>query len=284
MVSPYNYYRNKLVEVKGIISQFVVLPKYFDDSFFQNVKEQIDFMEQKKWNGPINSFFLLFLGDSNNGYTQMKLLNDYLKLIIEHPTTTNADRRHIKGQIKTDNSTDTLFEISILGNLLKQLSPADIELFPRTVGNRDVEARLMIDKRWIYLDATALNDSEQEQTELVELLNKGGGIGRGTSIDFKKDMDRFIRKLEYKSQQFLPNTPNVLAISFFGTRPLFVHSDWGIKSATIVPNISLLLEFDRKNLNNVTTKNCDDSNPLSKNEISLLKELFSGSSYQPLVY
>ena len=80
------------------------------------------------------------------------------------------------------------------------------------------------------------------------------------------------------------NTPNVLAISLFGTRPPFLYTEWGVKVTTIIPNISLLMIFDRKNLTTITTENCDDSCSLNEKEIASLKELFSGSSYEPLVY
>ncbi len=280
----YNFYRNKSTHIRDFISKSPLLSAHFDEPYFSHIAAQVDFMEEKGWNGPINSFFLFFMDDSDNGFGQTKRLEKYLKLIIEHSTTTNADRSHIKGQIKTDNSVDTLFEISILGNLLNQLPPGDIELFPTTVGKKDVEARIKLDSRWIYLDATTLNDSEGETKELTDLLNKGGGVGKGMWVDFQRDTDRFIKKMEYKSPQFMPNTPNVLVISIFGTRPLFIHDEWSAKSATIVPNISLLMEFDRKDLKTTTTENCDDSCPLSDVEVMRLKELFSGSDYVPLVF
>lgn len=284
MNSRYDFFRDKAVIIKGFVSKSTLLTSYFDESYFTHVLKQIDFMEEKGWNGPLNSFYLFFIDDSDKDFKQTKLLEKYLKLIVDHPTTTNADRNHIKGQIKTGNSVDTLFEISILGNLLNQLPHDEIELFPRSVGKKDVEARIKLVDRWVYLDATTLNDSEGETKELTELLNKGGGVGKGMWVDFQRDMDRFIKKIEYKSPQFIPNTPNVLVISIFGTRPLFIHDEWSAKSATIVPNISLLMEFDRKDLKNVTTENCDDSCPLSDVEIIRLKGLFSGSGYAPLAF
>lgn len=284
MSSRYDFFRDKVTVIKDFISKSSLLESYFDKSYFSHVLTQIDFMEEKGWNGPINSFFLFFLDDLDKGFSQTKLLEKYLKLIVEHPTATNSDRNHIKGQLKTDNSADTLFEISILGNLLNQLPLGDIELFPRTVGEKDVEAKIIIENRWIYLDATILGDTEGETEELVDLLNKGGGVGKGMWVDFQRDTDRFIRKMEYKSNQFIPKTPNVLAISLFGTRPPFIHTEWGAKAETIVPNIGLLLEFDRKNLKNVTTENCDDSCQLREKELAKLKILLSGSSYAPLVF
>lgn len=284
MNSRYDFFRDKVILIKNFVSKSQLLSSYFDEPYFAHISKQIDFMEEKGWNGPLNSFFLFLLDDSDNGFTQAKLLEKYLKLVVEHSTTSNSDRNHIKGQVKTDNSVDTLFEISILGNLLNQLPPSDIELFPRTVGKKDVEARVKLEDRWVYLDATTLNDSEGETRELTDLLNKGGGVGKGMWVDFQRDTDRFIKKMEYKSSQFIPGTPNVLVISLFGTRPVFIHTEWGAKVGTIVPKISLLLEFDRKDLKNVTGENCDSSCPLSDKEIIRLKELFSGSRYQPLVF
>ncbi len=284
MSSEHDFFRDKAKIVKEFISKSSLLSTYFDEAFFELVSRQVDEMEKKKWNGPINSLFLFLLADSNKGFGQTKLLEEYLKSIVDNPTTTKADRNHIKGQLKADNSIDTLFEISILGNLLKQLPPEDIELFPKTVGGRDVEARVRLDKRWVYLDATALSDSAGETKELVDLLNKGGGVGKGMWVDFQRDTDRYIRKLEYKGEQFIPNEPNVLAIATIGTRPTFVHSEWGAKVSTVVPNIGLLLEFDRKDLVTVTTENCDNKCSLTDKEIAILKELLSGKSYVPLAY
>lgn len=284
MNSRYDFFRDKVTVIKDFISKSSLLVSYFDESYFTHILEQVDFMEEKGWNGPLNSFFLFFLDDSEKGFVQTNLLEKYLKLIVEHSTTTNADRNHIKGQIKTDNSVDTLFEVSVLGNLLNHLPPGDIELFPRTVGKKDVEARIKLEERWIYLDATTLNDSEGETKELTDLLNKGGGVGKGMWIDFQRDMDRFIKKMEYKSPQFIPKMPNVLVISIFGTRPLSIHDEWSATSPTIVPNISLLMEFDRKDLNTVTTENCDSSCPLTEKEINRLKKMFSGPDYSPLAF
>lgn len=118
-----------------------------------------------------------------------------------------------------------MFEISILGNLLNQIPPGDIELFPTAVGGRGVEAKVKLEDRWIYLDATVLNDSAGETKELTQLLNDGGGVGKGMWVDFQRDTDRFVKKKEYKNPQFLPNNPNVLVISLFGTRPLFIHNE-----------------------------------------------------------
>lgn len=163
--------------------------------------------------------------------------------------------------------------------------PADsVELFPNTVGNGDVEVKVKFDGRWIYIDVTTLNDSDGETKELTELINKGGGVGKGMWVDQKRDADRFIRKALDKSRQFIPSKPNVLLISFFGTRPLFVHSDWGKSVGDIVPNIGLFLEFNRKELMNVTGENCDSKCFLTQKEISALEKLFKNKEFKPLVY
>ena len=284
MKSRYDFFREKAVIIKNFISQSSLLFEYFDTTFFQHVSNQVDTMEQKGWSGPINSIFLFFIQDSEKGFVQTKLLERYLRLIVEHPTTTNADKSHIKGQLASENSHETLFEISILGNLLKQLPRDDIELFPRTVGKKDVEARIMLDGRWVYIDATVLNDSEGETRELTELLNKGGGIGKGMWVDSYRDVERFLRKIEYKSTQFPSGAPNVIAIALSGTRLLFIHDEWSPKLANIISNISLIMEFDRKDLKRATTENCDSSSPLTEKEIKALKKLFRGSDYMPLVY
>src|SRR5437868_5389108 len=112
MESRYDFFRDKAILIKDLISKSALLPAYFDDSFFSHVSSQIDVMEEKQWNGPINSFFLFFMQDSGNDFTQTKLLEKYLKMVVENPNTTNADRNHIKGQLKASNSIDTLFEIS----------------------------------------------------------------------------------------------------------------------------------------------------------------------------
>ncbi len=284
MHSQYDFFRDKEKKIKDYLSKHILLSSYIDETFFEIVSKQVREMERRGLNGPLNSIFLFLLDDSDSGFKQTELLEYYLKLIVEYPTTTKADKNHIKGQLKSDNSIDTLFEISILGNLLKQLPPNIVELFPKTTGARDVEVRLLLDGRWVYLDATVLNDSAGDTIELIDLLNKGGGVGAGKSINFKSDMDRYIRKLEYKSAQFIPNKPNVLAIATIGTRPLFVHSEWGVKVSKIVPNIGMLFEFDRKELVTITTENCDNSCFLTNKEKSLLKELLSGKSFVHLVY
>jgi hypothetical protein len=217
MKNPYDFFRDKEKIIKKFVASQSNLQSLFTGEFFSIVEKQVNEMERTKTNGPINSLFLWLIGDSNNSFKQALLLEKYVDLIFTHPNTTNADRNHIIGQIKSNDSTDTLFEINILGNLLTQLPIEKIELFPRTVESKDVEARVFLVDRWIYLDATALNDSAEDVEKIDRMLNKGDYKNSGGPIDFDKDSMRYWGKIEYKSQQFIPENPNVLILSMAGT-------------------------------------------------------------------
>lgn len=284
MVNVYKNLRQKMTEVREYTDSSRTLETLFTDSYFYNVSKQIDWMEKMGKSGPINSLFIFLVVDSKDGFHQSKLLESYTKLIFSHPATrVKGDRNHLIGQIKTQGSTDTLFEISILGNLLKQLPSDKIELFPRTTGTRKVEAKILLDKRWVYLDATTLNESEYDSKILEHLTQSEVHVGN-LSIDFDKDKERYIRKIQSKSQQFLPSQPNVLVLSLFG-RTLFIDEPFSKPDPNIVAsNVGLILRFKRESLKKKTTDNCDPDCRLTTKETEMIFDLLSNEEFKPLIY
>lgn len=282
-MSRYDFLRTKVKEIQQYLNGFTILNQIFSSEYFKSVEAQINAAEKDGLSGPINSIFLLFVDDSQNGYQQAQKLEEYLELIFNHPTTDKGNKNHIIAQFRGSGSTDTLFEVSILGNLLKQLPESEIELFPKTNNNRDVEAKVKLVDRWVYIDVTVLNDSK-EDTEIIErMLDPRIEESGGRWIDSDKDAARYAGKAIYKSDQFIPNTPNVLMISLFGTRLFMPGTDDKLKRYDIL-NLGAVFEFDRKTLNSVITENCDPNCSLSGEEIIKLKHLLSNESFAPLVY
>lgn len=285
MPTGYDFLRKKAKEIQTHLDTSPVLKTLFPASYFVIVNQQIDHMEATSTNGKINSMFLLLMDDSENNFKQAKLLEQYTGLIFSNPHVSNADRNHIIGQMSGMGSTDTMFEISILGNLLKQLPSDKIELFPRTVGKKDVEAKVFLVDRWVYLDVTALNDSAEDADAIDRMLNHNDYSNSGGWIDFDKDMMRYLGKLQYKGEQFIPSEPNVLVLSMAGTRLLFVDNAWNSsKIVAQIDNVGFIMQFDRKVLKKASDDYCDSTCALTEKEKEILIGLLSNEQYEPLVY
>lgn len=283
MKTYYDDWRRIAQNISNYFDSMPTLKIVFNRNFFKEIDTRIDELEKQK-SHKFGSMLIFFRDDSQKNFKQSHLLDSYLKLIFSNPTCNKVNKKHLCSQFRGWDSTDTLFEVSILGNLLKQLDLTQIKLFPKTIGNSDVEARVNLDGRWIYLDVTVLNDT-QEDTQLIdEMINKGRTKNTFSWIDMDKDEERFERKLVYKSNQFMPNQPNAIILGNVATRLPIYSGLEEPKFSSNLNNIGVVFEFDRANLKKVRVDDCDISCSLTDEEIKILSNLFSGAMYAPLVY
>lgn len=263
-----------------------VLSGVFHPRFFEGVRKQIEDMERTDRVGPLHSMFIFLVKDDQiDSRRQTILLEDYLGKILSHPDVVSRPNigNHIKAQLlSSDQHVFRLFEVSILGNLISQLPGDSVRLYPGTVGNRDVEARITLVDRPVDLETTVLNDSLADQ-QMYEAMFRTGRNPGVTSRDLDADAERFRRKVSEKGDQFLPSNPNALIVSIFGFHPLGFSIDKILSSETF-SNIGLLMLFDRSNLTKTHEGCCDGSCALTSEERERLTALLSGGLYRPLAY
>ena len=80
----------------------------------------------------------------------------------------------------------------------------------------------------------------------------------------------------------LKNKPNVLLLAKYDVFPDSNHMTWSIQQNHI-PNIGLIMQFNRAKLENIYKQGLDQSSFLTKEEEEQLTQLFR-EKYQALIY
>ena len=283
-----DYYENLVKgskEIELLIDRnFPLLREIYDREFFQKVREQLEEMKKHDLSGPIHSVFVALQHDKENNFKYKKLdhLDEYLKLIIYHPSTRKKDINYLKSELKRETCINIWFEISILGNLLKQLKSSNITLYAPTRGGKNVEAEIILDVRPIYLETTVLGESRGDLNTRARMMKARKNVWSG-SRNMEFDTNRVRLKLKDKSNQFSPKKPNVLILSFFDFFPVDFQINNAIRTNSN-DNIGIIMKFKRELFSNFITHNLDQTCFLTKLEVRKLKDLLSGSDYEPLIY
>lgn len=271
--------KQAFLEFKTELQEYATLIEIFNDRYFNDLERQLVKLSSD-YSTHINPVFLVYLRDKDEGKTFLKRLNNYIQIVF-NKTASVKIKKHIAGQLRTIAAHDTLVELSVLGNLLLQLPPQDIELFPTTVDDHDVEAKIKIDGRWIYLEVSTLGDTQEDRNEITELLRTRRMVGKGKWLDLNKDGYRIVGKSARKSKQFAPDTPNVLLIVLTGTRTS-MHDFFRTGEDITVNDISCLFEFNC-NLRHTNTRIGLSPNQLTENEKNKLNSLFTSKDWLPLI-
>ncbi|GFP31793.1 hypothetical protein HKBW3S42_00099 [Candidatus Hakubella thermalkaliphila] len=115
-MSYYDDLNQKSYEIERFINTFPLLSSVFTPHFFEDVRAQIEEMRRLGLSSSLHSMFIFFRDDSENGYQKTRRLEDYLTKIFSHCST--GERNYIKSEFTRLQCLNTLFEVSILGNLL----------------------------------------------------------------------------------------------------------------------------------------------------------------------
>lgn len=233
---------NLIAEYKELIEQYPHLKDIFTPKYYSSLQNQLN-AYRKDHSARINPIFLFFLREKQGSRAKLELLNKDVGLVFS-AAALNNEKKHIAGQLRSLDAHDTLFELAILSTLIDEFAPSDIELFPSTTKNHDVEARIKLIDRWIYIEVSVLKDSKEDSDELTDLLRSGKKVGEGKFMDIDKDRLRYLGKSEYKAQQFLPNTPNVLMLALTALRLDLYHFSEGNDITIDTDNIGAIMEFD----------------------------------------
>ena len=122
----YDHLRSKSHELESFVGGLPVLSGVFTPEFFEKVRGQVAEMGRTGRVGPLHSMFIFLVKDDQiDDKRQTILLEDYLGKVLSHPDVLSQASigNHIKAQlISGDQHVHRLFEISILGNLISQLS------------------------------------------------------------------------------------------------------------------------------------------------------------------
>lgn len=136
----------------------------------------------------------------------------------------NDDYRKTRGELASSQNNQilgALFEVNLLARLIAAL-PHDVELFPRVgLGNQNVEARVNVSERWIYVEAKAIGYSKFDFRDPV------GSVSVPSMKQQLRDALDF--KLGEGSQLRLvpPSNPSVLCLSL-GFHADHISGSWAI--------------------------------------------------------
>lgn len=172
------------------------------------------------------------------------------------------------------------FEVTIAGNLLAQLPPDKVSLYAPTKTLKNVDVCLYPVDRPVYLETTVLGESKENS----ERRKAGSGIKVWMGDPFTVFGGRVARVIATKGRdQFLPEKPNVLAISVFDVWDNLEPAQERLASANF-ENIGLLLPFGRRELMLDRITRPDPSCRLTPKEEEAILELLSGEKFFPIGY
>lgn len=279
-----------LESFKSFAEKQSILSSIFDASYCYGIREQLETLREDI-SALINPIFHLILGeDKDNGFVKMKQLDNYLGSIFNRPEIKKEQKNYIKNELRSfteANSLNMLYEINVLGYLLSKFSNEKIRLYPKTVFKKNVDAIINFSKRDIYVEITALGDSEFTKGNITNALKSGKGISFLPISNDEKDIRRIRSRIEEKEKQFVPQKPNVLIIFMTGCGAESVFGLGLLKSAInqkMLKNIGLVMEFSRQKLVGLHKNGCDESCFLTEEEEKNIKDLFSPDQFKSLVY
>lgn len=260
------------------------LKSIFNNDFFSIVRNQIEELKENKW-GLVHPLWNLMLShEPSNSFAKLKLLDEYLTSIFSHPATTKANKDYIKKELVSTskiNSLNMLFEISVLGLLLKYFDHGKIVLYIKTVGNKNVEASVVLLGRPVYLETTVIGESEKDQSERIEMTTKGKRTWGG-SRDINKDIGRVVSKLKDKAKQMMEGTPNVLLLGAYDFYPDEFHITSALRRNKF-SKIGLIMQFGRGKIEKIYKDGLDNNCSLSEDEEKRLSRVFN-EKYVSLIY
>lgn len=263
--------KEKVERFKKIVEQFSNLTSVLDEKYYSVILKQLEALS-KDHSTHISPIFLWFLRDERLGTEKLRLLETDLQIVFS-ATIQNRIKKHIIGQLKTFNALDTVFELSVISALIKALPKERIQLFPKTNQNHDVEMKVKLVDRWVYIEVTILNEAKEEADEISEMLRSGQILGEMKPVDMNKGFYRIVGKSQYKSVQFLPDSPNLLILAELTTLS-FLHDFPEIDTRPIqIANIGAIMRFNY-DFKFLTFQDGVESCQLTEEEKKILKEIF----------
>jgi len=251
-------------------AQQTILGEVFGKSYFERVRQQINDLVQGK-SSRLSSIYSILQRPE-----WRKKLVKFLQEVKRKSKPTNW--RHLcKRLAMLDQNTDleALFEVVVLGNLILQLPDDRIVLNAPTENKRNVDAKIRLMDRFVYLEITLLGSSvkTKERRERMERYGVKHAVWTGIGDGHSR---RIEEKLQYKSSQFLPGMPNVLALcslEVWDRMPGWEQAVEGFSKE----NIGHLYVFDRMRLGKTFIG--DPACTLAEDEERKLQELLNGENY-----
>lgn len=250
--------------------QQTILGEVFGKSYFAVVRQQIDEWVQEK-SSRLSSIYSVLQRPE-----WRKKLAEFLQAVKGKSKPT--EWRHLcKRLAMLDQNTDleALFEVVVLGNLLLQLPADRITVNAATTSKKNVDAKIWLVDRFVYLEITMLGPSAEVKERNERMARHGQkhavwtGIGDGHGR-------RMGQKIRDKASQFLPGMPNVLALCSHEVWDRMPGWELAVEGFS-KENIGHLYVFDRMGLGRVFIG--DPACTLTADEESKLQELLNGKGY-----
>jgi len=291
-------YKKQSLEILLLSEEFVkkklpILKSVFDADFWNRIRNQLKTLLEG--NGKIiHPVFRILEKDIHNNFSKIKQLDNYLYTIFE--VISNKKKNYIKKELSSFdgiNSLNTLYEINVLGYLLGQFSIDKIQVYPKTIGRNNVDVKINLCGRGVYIDITVLGTSHftrenMENITQVSRFSRSGKSGFYSPSEREKDKRRIISTLQGKEKQFIPKKPNVLVLFISSDDSYLVISPSLLLKEAIKQNppknIGLIMGFDPQKLLELYEDGCDNKCFLVEDEKKYIKDLFSCGKFETLTY
>lgn len=252
------------------------LREALDDEYFAKVEEQIRKYESGK-STALNSLYSLLQPPE-----QRKKFIDFIERVKQKMGSRewgDLCEKLSSGQGLRD--IHAAFEVVIAGNILSQLPSDKVQLHAPTKAPKNVDICIHLIDRPIYIEITLLGESD-ENVEWRKSMGSGPSIRMGDS--FAVFGGRASRAITQKGRrQFLPQKPNVLAISIFDVWDKLEPAQEALISSNF-ENVGLLLPFGRQHLMREWVSRPDSSCKLTAAEEEAIFQLLSGDNFFPIGY
>ena len=264
-----------------IATKYPILATIFDSNYFDGIREQIQEMSKNDLQGPIHSMFVAMTRDNEQKRGFLPLFEKHLSLIFNHPSIKPSLISYTKKELISERCINTMFEVSTIGNLISKIGPDKTTLYAKTAGPKDVDIKIDLFDRPIYVEISVLGESRGDADLRDRMMRKKRGVYSG-SRDMAHDTGRFKVKVEEKTKQFLPNKPNVLILCTFDFFPVELEIKQAMTNNYFV-HVGILLRFYREKLKNTFT-NLDKNCQLTGREMNWFRDFFESKEYKPLIY
>jgi len=273
---------DQLQELEKNISSLKELRFVLNESWFNRVREVISsFDDHLQITDEAYNLFRILLNDLNP-----ILLNERLEKVesISCAQSRLRSYRKTRGELastQTNQILGSLFEINIVYAAVQ--SCPSVEVFPKVgKGGSDVEAKLIIDNRPVFIEAKALTYSKHDVTaSKYDVTAPFSGYAGSHSIDsmIKQIYDALNEKLAKGKQLQIVSKifPTVLFLSL-GFNADEISGPWGIKSyyQKGQSNVSSVFLFGSALCPNLIKafQNENSSFPLSQKELGFFENTF----------
>lgn len=196
--------------VVDYIGEYTVFQQVLDDALISEIGKQVA-LSAPRWPKVPEIYCCIIEGTRVN----LDILEIGLDFAINH--THGQARSDFLGRLRDVESVGTVFELAMIGALVVEFGEDYVEPYPRLEQKQRSEARLSVEEKELYLEASVLNYSDADN-EIFENARQQGGVAVGTLPGTGEG--RIVQKIDEKMKRYKIGLPNLLILSQDSCLPL----------------------------------------------------------------